>query len=37
MSAPVQVFGRRHDELFHALWQPAFKKRKGTKSREVWH
>jgi hypothetical protein len=33
----VQVFGRRHDELFHALWRPASKKRQGTKSREVWH
>jgi hypothetical protein len=36
-SVPVQVFGRRHDELFHALWRPASKKRQGTKSREVWH
>jgi hypothetical protein len=33
----VQVFGRRHDEPFHLLWQPASKKRQGTKSREVWH
>jgi hypothetical protein len=32
----VQVFGRRHDGSFHALWRPAFKKRQGTKSREVW-
>jgi len=32
----VQVFGRRHDEPFHALWRPASKKRQGTKSREVW-
>ena len=31
----VQVFGRRHDELFHALWRPASKKRQGTKSREI--
>jgi hypothetical protein len=31
----VQVFGRRHDEPFHALWRPASKKRQGTKSREV--
>jgi hypothetical protein len=29
----VQVFGRRHDEPFHALWRPASKKRQGTKSR----
>jgi hypothetical protein len=34
-SAPVQVFGRRHDEPFHALWRPASKKRQGTKSRDV--
>jgi len=34
-SAAVLVFGRRHDESFHALWQPASKKRQGTKSREV--
>jgi hypothetical protein len=33
----VQVFGRRHDDLFHALWRPASKKRQGTKWREVWH
>ena len=33
----VQVFGRRHDEPFHALWRPASKKRQGTKSREVGH
>jgi hypothetical protein len=31
----VQVFGRRHDEPFHALRRPASKKRQGTKSREV--
>src|SRR5450756_375289 len=37
MSASVQVFGRRHDEPFRALWRPASKKREGTKSREVWH
>jgi hypothetical protein len=37
MSGCVQVFGRRHDEPFHALWRPASKKRQGTKSREVWH
>ena len=37
MTALVQVFGRRHDEPFHALWRPASKKRQGTKSREVWH
>jgi hypothetical protein len=37
MSPVVQVFGRRHDEPFHALWRPASKKRQGTKSREVWH
>src|ERR1700722_17828535 len=36
-SVVVQVFGRRHDALFHALWRPASKKRQGTKSREVWH
>jgi hypothetical protein len=36
-TALVQVFGRRHDELFHVLWRPASKKRQGTKSREVWH
>jgi len=34
-TAIAQVFGRRHDEPFHALWQPACKKRQGTKSREV--
>jgi len=33
----VQVFGRRHEEPFHALWRPASKKRQGTKSREVGH
>ena len=37
MSPVVQVFGRRHDEPFHALWRPASKKRQGTKSREVGH
>src|SRR5260221_7785607 len=37
MSLHVQVFGRRHDEPFHALWRPASKKRQGTKSREVAH
>ena len=37
MSACVQVFGRRHDEPFHALRRPASKKRQGTKSREVGH
>jgi hypothetical protein len=37
MSVPVQVFGRRHDDPFHALWRPASKKRQGTKSREVVH
>jgi len=37
MTVHVQVFGRRHDELFHARWRPASKKRQGTKSREVWH
>jgi hypothetical protein len=37
VSAPVQVFGRRHNDLFHALWRPASKKRQGTKSREVGH
>src|SRR6267154_5106532 len=36
-SAHVKVFGRRHDEPFHALWRPASKKRQGTKSREVGH
>jgi ABC-type uncharacterized transport system substrate-binding protein len=25
----VQVFGRRHDGPFHALWRPASKKRQG--------
>jgi hypothetical protein len=34
-SVCVQVFGRRHDEAFHALWRPASKKRQGTKSRDV--
>jgi hypothetical protein len=34
-SGNVQVFGRRHDEPFHALWRPASKKRQGTKSRKV--
>jgi len=37
MSEFVQVFGRRHEEPFHALWRPASKKRQGTKSREVGH
>jgi hypothetical protein len=37
MSDVVQVFGRRHDNPFHALWRPASKKRQGTKSREVAH
>jgi hypothetical protein len=37
MSLLVQVFGRRHDGPFHALWRPASKKRQGTKSREVGH
>ena len=36
-SGVVQVFGRQHDEPFHALWRPASKKRQGTKSREVGH
>src|SRR5712671_8204603 len=36
-SGFVQVFGRRHEEPFHALWRPASKKRQGTKSREVGH
>ena len=36
-SVLVLVFGRRHDEPFHALWRPASKKRQGTKSREVGH
>jgi len=36
-SVHVLVFGRRHDEPFHALWRPASKKRQGTKSREVGH
>jgi len=36
-SGCVQVFGRRHDEPFHALWRPASKKRQGTKSWEVGH
>src|SRR6266436_1359371 len=36
-TASVLVFGRRHDEPFHALWRPASKKRQGTKSREVGH
>src|ERR1700681_578083 len=35
MSGCVQVFGRRHDEPFHALLRPASKKRQGTKSRDV--
>jgi hypothetical protein len=33
----LQVFERRHDEPFHALWRPASKKRECTKSWEVWH
>ena len=33
MSAPVQVFGRRHHERGRALRRPASKKRQGTKSR----
>jgi len=37
MSGILQVFGRRHDEPFHALRRPASKKRECTKSREVWH
>jgi len=37
MSGSVQVFGRRHDGPFHALWRPASKKRQGTKSREIGH
>ena len=37
MSVPVQVFGRRHNDPFHALWRPASKKRQGTKSREAGH
>src|ERR1700704_2594648 len=37
MSLFVLVFGRRHDEPFHALWRPASKKRQGTKSPEVGH
>ena len=37
ISGFVQVFGRRHDDPFHALWRPASKKRQGTKSREVGH
>jgi hypothetical protein len=37
MSVVVQVFGRRHNDPFHALWRPASKKRQGTKSREVGH
>jgi hypothetical protein len=28
MSPVVQVFGRRHDDPFHALWRPASKKRR---------
>ena len=36
-SGSVQVFGRRHNDPFHALWRPASKKRQGTKSREVGH
>jgi hypothetical protein len=37
MSAPVQVFGCRHDEAIYALRRPASEKRQGTKSREVGH
>src|SRR6267378_7854700 len=37
MSHHVQVFGRRHNDPFHALWRPASKKRQGTKSREAGH
>jgi hypothetical protein len=36
-SAPVQVFGCRHDDAIHALRRPASEKRQGTKSREVGH
>ena len=35
MTAPVQVFGRRHDVAIRALMRPASEKRQGTKSREV--
>jgi hypothetical protein len=35
MSRYVQVFGRRDDEIDHALKLPATKKRQGTKSRAV--
>jgi hypothetical protein len=35
LSAPVQVFGRRHDGTMHALRRPAAEKRQGTKSRNA--
>ena len=34
-SVCVQVFGRRSDETFCTLSEPASKKRQGTKSRAV--
>jgi hypothetical protein len=37
MSLPVQVFGRRNAQPFHALRRPASEKRQGTKSRWVGH
>ena len=37
MSAPVRVFGRRHDESMGALKRPATEKRQGTKSRSEVH
>src|ERR1700730_6535788 len=33
MSALVQVFGRRHDDPFHALWRRVTKNGQGTKAR----
>src|SRR5258708_4864945 len=36
-AAVVQVFGRRHDEPFHALWRGAAKKRQSTETPAGWH
>jgi len=35
MTAFVQVFGRRDDNVLHALRRPAAEKRQGTKSRAM--
>ena len=31
-----RFLGRRDDEVIHALWRPASKKRQGTNLRDVW-